>query len=246
MQRGDPDAGVLIKSAGGQPPNSFHGRADVKDALGIQADEPKDLAALLGESPEALFTGAQFFGALGDEALQAFVQPLDTAAGETEFEQVDHLVGEKREHLALFRREATRRAIKHAQRADVQAVRSDQGRARVKAEVRVADERVVPKALVFERVGDFEYFIPRNGVAAKGDVPRRLARFQTDVALEPLPRSIHQRDGGNGGAADLRGEAREGVEVRLGWNIEDPVAPQGGEAFGLIGEDRRRSHFRRV
>jgi hypothetical protein len=41
--------------------------------------------------PEALFALAQFFRALGDEVLKVFVQPLDTAPGETQFEQVDHL-----------------------------------------------------------------------------------------------------------------------------------------------------------
>ena len=235
MDGGHPSAGVLIKSPGGQPPDFFHGRADVKDSLRIQADEPKDLAALLGQLPEAFFALAQFFRALGDEVFQVLVQPLDAAPGETEFEQMDHLARQNGEHLALLRREMMGRAINHAQRADVQPVRGDQWRARVKADVRVAgDERVVPETFVFERVGDFKYFAPRDDVAAKGNVPRRLARFQTDFALEPLPRRINECNGGHGRAANLRGEPREVVEFRLGGCVEDVVTPQRGEAFGFV------------
>src|ERR1700722_3241715 len=126
-----------------------------------------------------------------------------------------------------------RRAIQHTQRADVQPVRGDPRRARVEADIRgTGGERGGPKAIVFQRIGNLEYFAPRDGVAAKGNVARRLGHFQPDVALEPLPRGINQRYGGNGSAANLRGETREVVEVSLGRQVEDVVAPQGGEALG--------------
>ena len=85
---------TTMKPAGGPPPNLFHRRADVECPFRIETDEPKDLAALFGQGPETFFALTQFVGALGDDVLEVFVQPLDAAPGEAEFKQVDDLAGE--------------------------------------------------------------------------------------------------------------------------------------------------------
>src|SRR5580700_3972656 len=160
MEGAYPGPWVPAESFGGHPPNPLNSRADVGNPLWVQADKPKDLAALLGHLAEAVLALAQLLSTPGDELLKVLVQPLDTAPGKAELEQVDDLAGQNCEHLALLWREVVGRLIKHTQRPYVQPVRGDQRRTRIEANfLGAGNKRAVPEALVLERIRDFKHVV---------------------------------------------------------------------------------------
>ena len=78
-----------------------------------------------------------------------------------------------------------------------------------------------------------------DGVAEDGGFARRTAEgnfplVYADVGLEPDAVGSDERDGGDGGVADLGGEASDVVEDRIGRRVEDLVVGQGLESHCFV------------
>ena len=140
-----------------------------------------------------------------------------------QLEHTDDVSREHRQGCRLLLRELARLAVDRAERADGVTVGGDQRGAGVEADPRVSeDERVVREALVHARVRDDEQRALLDRPLAEGDVARRLGRAtEPDRGLEPLARSIDQRDRHDGDLA-YGGDQRDHlVERYLRRRIED-------------------------
>ena len=87
----------------------------------------------------------------------------------------------------LLGRQFARRAIHDAKCSECVTIFVNKGRAGVEADMRVRnDKRIVAKAIVCERIGNYEDIILQNGRGAKGNVSRGIRSIQTHARLEPL------------------------------------------------------------
>ena len=96
------------------------------------------------------------------------------------------------------------------------------------------DQRAGENAFVKLRIGNFHQLRSLNDVLAEREVPGSLTNLEAHPALEPKPRSIHQRDEGDGCLANQRSKLREVIELRLRRRVEDAVTLERGEAVGFV------------
>ena len=181
------------------------------------------------------------------EALVADAQPRlaleELARLAAQVQLCHHLPAQHPQRLLLRRRRVARHAVDDAQRAERLALRSDQGRAGVKANVRIArDERIVCKALVLGRVGHDEQVRLGDDVRAEGELTRRFADAPADLRFEPLPMVIDERDERDGGCADLCRERRQIVQRLIRGRVEQAVLPQRVQTPCFIDGSKRRFH----
>ena len=137
------------------------------------------------------------------------------------------LPAQRFERVLLFSGERARHAIDDAQRAEGVAIARDERRAGIKTDVRVAaDQRILAKPLVVERVGHDEDAASPDGVRAERHAARGFGHRHADTRLEPLPVLVDQRDQRDRRTADLRGEQDDVVECLFGLGVEDAIGPE--------------------
>ena len=153
----------------------------------------------------------------------------------TQFELDDDLMGENAQGFALLAGEAPLAPVRHVERADVEAIRSAQRHARVKANVRLMDdERRLGETRIAMHVRHHQQVIAKNRMATRRGFARHFGERHADAALEPKACFIHEGDHGHGHAADVRGHLGEIVENGLRQGVEYIVTAQRGQAGWLV------------
>src|SRR5581483_9529050 len=196
-------------------------------------------AGAAGErGPDALEFGAEFADSSAHLAL--FLAHLGEFAGTAAELELGHdMPAENAQCALLILAQCARDVVDDAERAERVAVRSNKGRAGVEADARLAGhQRVVGKALVFERVGNDEEVLVQNGVRAEGNFAGGFLGGDADLGLEPLTVLVHEADHGNGSFADAGGELGEVVEDLFGDGIHDVILPEDFQAFLFVGWER--------
>ena len=137
----------------------------------------------------------------------------------------------------LFRGQGARLSIYYAEGAQRVAVGRDQGRACVKPDVRFGrHEGIVGEAMVGMGVAHFEHlFGVQDRVSAEGHFARCLGRADADLGFEPLTLFVNQRDQGDGGLADGRGEQGEVIEGLFRRGVQYVVMTECFDPLRIIG-----------
>ena len=158
------------------------------------------------------------------------------------FDVSDDDLGEVLKLCRLQAGEAARRRVHDADRANPDARAQDEGSACVEADTEFTrDHGIVGKARIGRRVFDDEDIVGEDGIRAESDVSRRVRLSDPALGLEPLPVAVDKRD-----ERDRREEKRGrgpayGVEMILGWRIEDAQIAKRRETLALV--CRKRQHL---
>src|SRR5262249_27959152 len=139
----------------------------------------------------------------------------------------------ERERLRLAQRPG--HLVEHAERAERVAVRRDQGRSRVKSDVRlVPHEWVLLKPRIFARVRHDENAALLDRMRTERHASGCLSQRDPDARLDPLAVLIDECDERDGRRAYLRREKRQVVKRTFGISIENPVPPKGVETGRFV------------
>ena len=151
------------------------------------------------------------------------------------FQELHGLPAKSAERVLLRGRQLARDPVDDAKGPERLSLRSDEGHAGIKANVRGArDQRAVGKPVILGGVRHDEQVRLENGMGAKGDVAGCFGRVDADFRFEPLPVCIDQADERNRYVADLCRESGQVVERVFGIGIQDLVALEGGQARGFV------------
>ena len=135
--------------------------------------------------------------------------------------QAHDLATESFERSSLRLAQTARLAINDAKRSDIVVVRGFQRHPGIKPEMQIAGHHgIVLEPIVRRGVRHLKKVVTQNGVCAQRDITRRLGNIKTDVAFEPLPVLVHQRDERDGRIADERCQQSDIVEFLLGRRVE--------------------------
>ncbi|MNH07007.1 hypothetical protein D3C79_663870 [compost metagenome] len=111
--------------------------------------------------------------------------------------------------------------VEHAQRADGFAVTGAQGVAGVKADIGLVEHQwIVVEPAVALGIGDHQGFVTENGVAAEGNIALRFGCLKPYSGLEPLSVLVDQADKHSVHMGQVLGKPHQGIEVMLGWCID--------------------------
>jgi hypothetical protein len=157
----------------------------------------------------------------------------------TQLELDGGVPGQTAQGPTLGRGQLPRHAVEDTDGADgVRAVEDDRG-ARVEAELVVADdEQTVREAGIRPGVRHLQHVVVLDRVGAERLVASGLLVVDPDLGLDPLPLGVDQADHADRGAADLRGQQRDVVEVVLRRGVEHPGLAEGGQAALLVGRQK--------
>ncbi len=182
----------------------------------------------------------------GGQLLDGFELPGDAGVFlelKAQLELRHDLAGKGFKRRNLARGERARPGVEDADGAQDVAVRGNEGGARVKADLRLAEHQsILRKAGIDERVFDDQGAGLYQGVSAEAVGARGFSCTDADSRLKPLPLAVDQGDHGRGCIADLRGEPRNVVVVLLEGCIENAVTLERCETSLFIGRDGFGGH----
>jgi len=107
---------------------------------------------------------------------------------------------------------------------------------------RVQHERVIDESPVARGVGHHQGILAENGVAAEGNTARRLACLKPYAGLEPLSVLVDEADKHSVHMSQVLGEPHQGIEVKLGWRIDQVHVIERALAKRFVSGKRASGH----
>ena len=109
-------------------------------------------------------------------------------------------------------------------------------------EGRPGDQRIVVKTRIPGGVRHHQRFAGQDGVAAEGQVARRLFGIQADTGLEPLAVVVDQTDQHGLHPEGFPRQFHQGVQVVFGGGVDQRHVVQGLLAQGFVGREGAGEH----
>ena len=192
------------------PEASLAGAVEADDAAGGVEDDDQRADGVEDGGDEVALDGEG-----GLDALAGAGGAVDLADAGVELEAGDDLAAEDGEGAGLGWGEGAGGSVEDEEGADADAVGGGEGGAGVEAEGAVAEDDAFGGVVgVLAGVADLVDGVAEDGGLAGSAAERGFGEVEADVGLEPDAVGADERDGGDGGVADLGGEAGDVVEER--------------------------------
>ena len=201
------------------PEASLAGAIEADDAAGGVEDYDEGAYGVEDGGDEVALDGEG-----GLDALAGAGGTVYLADAGVEFEAVNDLTAENGEGFGLGCGESASGCVEDEEGAYTDAVGGGEGGTGVEAEGGIAEDDAFGGVVgVLAGVADLVDGVAEDGGLAGGAAERGLDEVEAYVGLEPDAVGADEGDGGDGGVADLGGEAGDVVEDGIGRRVEDLV-----------------------